>query len=123
MIFILKFIKFCVVGFSGLLVDFSLTYLLKEKLSVNKFLANSIGFMMAASTNYVLNRIWTFESDNPEILSEYSSFLSIALIGLFINNLLLFLLLKKYKFYLAKFIAIVLTTIWNFGANYILTFN
>ena len=28
---IIKFIKFCIVGFSGLLIDFIITYIFKEK--------------------------------------------------------------------------------------------
>jgi putative flippase GtrA len=35
---LLKFIKFCAVGGSGVIVDFSLTYLCKEKFRLNKYL-------------------------------------------------------------------------------------
>lgn len=64
---IFKFIKFGVVGFSGVAIDFGFTYLFKEKLKVQKFAANALGFMIAASSNYFFNRIWTFKSDNPEV--------------------------------------------------------
>ena len=43
-ILIRKFIKFCVVGGSGMVVDFGLTYAFKEKLRVNKYVSNTIGF-------------------------------------------------------------------------------
>ena len=56
----LQFIKFCVVGGTGVVVDFGITFLFKEKLKLNKYIANSLGFMAAASTNYLLNRWWTF---------------------------------------------------------------
>ena len=122
--FLFKFLKFCAVGFSGLIIDYSITFLLKEKLKVQKYIANACGFITAASSNYVLNRIWTFHSYNPEILFEYSSFFIISLIGLSINTFILWLVIKKYKinFYLAKFIAILVTTLWNFFANYLYTF-
>ncbi|WP_066631586.1 GtrA family protein [Labilibacter marinus] len=120
---LLKLIKFIIVGFSGLAVDFGLTFLLKEKLKVNRFVANSIGFIAAASSNYYLNRWFTFQSQNEDILTEYSSFFIISLIGLAINNLFLSLLEKKMNFYMAKFIAIMLTTGWNFLANYYITFS
>ena len=58
----LQFIKFCVVGGTGVVVDFGITFLFKEKLKLNKYIANSLGFMAAASTNYLLNRWWTFRS-------------------------------------------------------------
>lgn len=59
---LLKFIKFCAVGGSGIIIDFGLTYMCKEMIKINRYLANAIGFITAATSNYVLNRIWTFES-------------------------------------------------------------
>lgn len=122
--FILKFFKFAAVGFSGLLVDYAFTYLFKEIFKVQKYVANSIGFTIAASSNYVFNRIWTFESGNKEIITEYSSFLIISLIGLGLNNLILWLIVSRFKinFYVAKFFAICVVTLWNFLANYFITF-
>ncbi len=123
--FILKFLKFAAVGFSGLLVDYAFTYIFKEWLKVQKYVANSIGFTIAASSNYLLNRVWTFESDNPDIAMEYSEFLIISIIGLGLNNLILWLIVKRFKtnFYLAKFFAIIVVTLWNFLANFFITFN
>ncbi len=120
-----KFIKFGVVGFSGLFVDFGLTYLFKEKLHVPKYVSNAIGFMSAASSNYFLNRVWTFESHNPEIMTEYSQFILISAIGLVINTAILWLLVSRFKmnFYLAKVFAIAVVTVWNFFANLFITFN
>ena len=45
----LQFINFCVVGGTGVVVDFGITFLFKEKLKLNKYIANSLGFMAAAS--------------------------------------------------------------------------
>lgn len=120
----LKFLKFGVVGFSGVIVDFGFTYLFKEKFKVQKYIANAIGFTIAASSNYYLNRIWTFRSNNPEIALEYGRFLGIALIGLLINTLVIYLLVSKTKtnFYLAKLVAICIVTIWNFLINLNYTF-
>jgi putative flippase GtrA len=92
---LLKFIKFCTVGGSGVIVDFSLTYLCKEKFRLNKYLSNSIGFMIAASSNYILNRIWTFGSLNQDIKTEYLSFIFVSIVGLLINNLTFGLCTKK----------------------------
>lgn len=123
--FILKFIKFCVVGFSGLIVDFGITYICKEKIKIPKYISNAIGFCTAASTNYFLNRIWTFQSNNPEIALEYSKFIIISIIGLGLNTLILWVLVSKFKinFYFSKLIAIAIVTIWNFLANLVYTFN
>lgn len=122
---LLKFIKFCAVGGSGVIVDFGITYLCKEKLKVNKYVSNSIGFLVAASSNYILNRIWTFDSRNQNISNEYFCFILVSIVGLFINNLTLWGIhgKMKYNFYLSKIGAIGVATLWNFVANYTFTFS
>ena len=119
-----KFFKFGLVGASGVVVDFGITYLLKEKVKMHQYLANAIGFTSAASTNYLLNRIYTINSHNPQILSEYGRFLAVSLVGLGINTLVIWFLVSKWKwnFYYAKVIAIGAATIWNFFANLLVTF-
>jgi putative flippase GtrA len=119
---IFKFLKFGIVGFWGMVIDFSITFLLKEKLKIHRYISSSTGFILAASSNYLFNRFWTFESNNPRVLVEYGTFIIISLIGLIINNLFLYLFEKKVNFYVAKFFAILVTTLWNFFANYYLTF-
>jgi putative flippase GtrA len=120
-----RLIKFCVVGCSGMLVDFFFTWLCKEKLKWNKYISNSIGFVLAATNNYIWNRIWTFQSQGTEIVREYSSFLIISLVGLGINNAVIYLLHDRLKlnFYLAKILAIGVVTLWNFWMNYLFTFD
>ncbi|MDR1226689.1 MAG: GtrA family protein [Prevotellaceae bacterium] len=121
---LLQLIKFCVVGGSGVFVDFGATYLCKEVLRLNKYLSNSAGFMLAATSNYVLNRWWTFESDNPDISSEYLKFVGIAIVGLGLSNLVIYVLAERFRlnFYLSKLFAIGMVTLWNFFMNYFFTF-
>lgn len=121
---IAQLIKFCVVGFSGLFVDFGITYALKEWAKLNKYVANSVGFVCAASTNYLLNRVWTFESTDPRIMTQYLVFVGIALAGLVINNGVIYLLndRAKFNFYLSKLFAIGVVTFWNFFMNYFFNF-
>ena len=123
-VLILKFLKFCIVGFSGMVVDFGVTWLCKEKFKWNKYVSNSIGFVLAATNNYIWNRLWTFQSDNANIPIEYGKFLVISVIGLGLNNLVIYLLHEKLKwnFYLSKLIAVGVVTVWNFVMNYRFTF-
>ena len=123
--FILKFLKFGVVGILGMAVDFFITWLCKEKLQFNKYISNSIGFIIAASSNYFFNRVWTFQSTNNQIVKEYSSFLLISIFGLGLNNLIMYVVHEKMKFnfYLAKIMATGIVVLWNFFANYFFTFN
>lgn len=119
-----RFVRFGVVGVSGMVVDFSVTWLCKEKFRWNKYVSNSLGFITAATNNYIWNRLWTFESQNDSVAREYLSFLIISVIGLGLNNLIIYLLHERMKlnFYLSKLIAIGIVTLWNFTLNYVITF-
>ena len=123
-VFLLKFIKFCLVGFSGIFVDFGITYIGKEVLKIQKYYANAIGFTTAATTNYFLNRVWTFQSNNPHVVMEFSRFFIIALIGLGINSAIIWLMNGKFKvnFYLSKLVGTIIVTGWNFLINAYFTF-
>ena len=123
-VLISKFLKFGVVGCSGMIIDFGMTYLCKEILKLNKFLSNAIGFILAATSNYFLNRIWTFESQNEQVGTQYVQIMIVSTRGLGRNAFVLYVLNEKLKwnFYLSKLFAIGITTIWNFFANLLFTF-
>jgi putative flippase GtrA len=107
-----------------MVVDFGTTWFLKEKVRVNKYLANSAGFIFAATSNYLFNRFWTFQSTDTHVGQEYMTFVLISFIGLGINNLVVYLLTEKFKmnFYISKLFAIGTVTLWNFSMNYLVTF-
>lgn len=119
-----KFLKFGVVGFSGVFVDFGITWICREKLRFNQYIANSTGFLCAVLSNYTLNRIWTFQSHDPSVVTQFSKFMLASIVGLGINNGIIYLLNERFKvnFYLAKLVATAVVTVWNFWANYTFTF-
>lgn len=121
---ILKFFKFGLVGFTGLVIDFGITWICKEKLNLNKYVANGFGFLFGVTNNYFLNKYFTFDNHNPEIGLQFLSFLIIAVIGFSINTGFLYSLQKKTKinFYICKIIVTAIVFIWNFGANTFYTF-
>ena len=117
-----KIIKFGVTGAVGMLIDFGVTWLCREKLKWNKYIANTTGFSLAATNNFIINRNWTFKSVNPNWHLEFEKFLVFSLIGLALNNLFVFLFNDKLKlnFYLSKLVATVLVLILNFMSSYYL---
>jgi putative flippase GtrA len=119
----IKFFKFGIVGVSGTAIDFGVTYALKEWAKLNKYLANSIGFTVAVSTNYFLNRIFTFESQG-DMTFEYIKFVLIGIIGMGLNNLFIYLFEKRFglNFYVAKIAATLIVMLWNFGGSLLFAF-
>ena len=91
-----QFVKFAVVGFSGLLVNLIIFTALQkldpnhaQKLHYN--VIYTIGFLAGGVSNYYLNRIWTFRSTGHAV-KEGAQFLTVSIIaliaGLVLNMLL-----------------------------------
>ena len=129
-----KFIKFGIVGASGAVIDFGLTALCKGILGMPDLLANAIGFTLAATSNYFLNRVWTWRSTSKNVGVEYAKFFFVSLVGLGLNSLIVFLLKDisvvprfvettlDWDFWVAKIIATAVVMVWNFLANNFFTF-
>jgi len=121
---IFTILKFGLVGASGVAVDFAVTWLLKEKAGMRKYAANSLGFMSAATNNYIWNRLWTFESDDPDVAVQYLVFILVSLGGLAFNNAALWFFHEKRKmpFYVSKILAVFVAMFWNFFGYKFLAF-
>ena len=126
-----KFVKFGIVGASGFVIHGGLLYLLRDVVGINQFVANIIGFVVAASSNYFLNRVWTFRSQEKQVAVEYLKFFIVSVVGLGINSGTLWLqslLLPDWaaegapRFYILWIVAVAVTTLWNFFGNLLFTF-
>ena len=117
--FLQKIAKFGVVGFIGMCIDFLVTWLLKEKLRINKYVANSIGFTCAVINNFYLNLKWTFQVSGTNTNIYFIKFILISIVGLGLNNMFVYLFNEKasFNFYLSKALAVLCVFVWNFGAN------
>lgn len=130
-----RFIRFGIVGTSGFIIDFSITAILYEFLALSIIVATGVGFCFGATSNYFLNRIWTWRSTNPNIRGEYFKFLGVSLIGLGIHYLILllcmslpFLAFSLLGFQInndwtSKLVATGTVLVWNFFANNHYTFS
>jgi putative flippase GtrA len=81
-----QFIKFGVVGLSGLLVNLVIFTLLQRvdplhSQALHYYVLYSIAFLGGGVSNYWLNRIWTFRSTG-HALHEGAKFLTVSIIAL-----------------------------------------
>ena len=118
------FIKFSCTGLIGVLLNFSLTFLLKEKLLINRYVSNSVSLFCALALNYFLNRVWTFQSSN-DLFKEVLIFMSVIFMGLIMNHLLVYFFhqRKKVNFYFSKVLAVIIIFTWNLIMHSNYTFN
>ena len=116
--------RFAVVGVSGAAIDFSITWFLRDKVKWNQYVANSIGFVIATTNNFIWNKFWTFHNVSNAYLQQYSLVMLIAFGGLLLNNGVIFVCnrLLRLNFYISKAIASGVVAVWNYTLNKMIAF-
>lgn len=109
-----RFIRFCTVGGINTGIDIAVFSALFYLLGQPLLLANSLGFAAAVVNSYLLNKIWTFEDSAAHSPRRMAVFGLIALGGLGISNLVVYLLAGFIPVLLAKLAAIAAVLVWNF---------
>lgn len=126
-----RFIKFAIVGATGMVVDLAVLTFSKEVLGLPLMLAVALGFSIAVVNNFTWNRYWTFpESRQRPVTGQLVQFTVVNLIGLAINEVIVLglhpvfsgALPDPYAYLAAKVIAIGVVLFWNYGANRIWTY-
>ncbi len=122
-----RFLRFGLVGLSGVFVDMAMLYLLSDPTTLGWGLTRSkiIASEIAVLNNFLWNDRWTFgdissqQSGWRRRLKRFLKFNAICLVGILLNVMLLNLLFNQLGInrYLANLIAIALVTLWNFWLN------
>ena len=115
----IKAAKYVVVGGVTFVVDYGVTWLLLPALPL--LLANTFGFITANVANFLLAHSWVFGStwSSERLLKAYMSVLAISLIGLALNNAVVWFLvgLAALPLLISKAIATLVVMSWNFLAR------
>jgi dolichol-phosphate mannosyltransferase len=120
-----RFIRFGVVGFSGVFVDMAVFYLLREHVELGLTRSAILSAEVAILNNFLWNDLWTFGDISRhqrgwrKRLKRFLKFNLICLAGLILNVLLVNLLFNVFGIneYVSKLIAIAAVTVWNFWIN------
>jgi dolichol-phosphate mannosyltransferase len=122
-----RFLRFGLVGLSGVFVDMTIFYLLGDKTTLHWDLSLSkvIAAEFAIFNNFLWNDIWTFRDISTHQIGwsrrikRFVKFNLVCLLGVAMNVGILNILVTFLKVnpYLANLIAIALVTIWNFWIN------
>lgn len=119
--FIIRFVKFGIVGGSGLFVNMFLLWFAKEVLSLPLTIASLIAIGISIFTNFVLNNFWTWKDDSTK--NKYSFFHRMwryyitASLSATINYITLIVLSEYVGIYylIANLIGIGFGMVFNFG--------
>ncbi|MEG4809350.1 glycosyltransferase [Microcoleus sp. F8-D3] len=120
-----RFLRFGVVGFSGVFVDMGVFYLLRTVLGLGLTRSAIFSAEVAIINNFLWNDLWTFgdiskgQPGSRQRLKRLLKFNVICLMGLMMNVLLVNVMFNVFNVneYLAKLIAIATVTLWNFWIN------
>ncbi len=121
-----QFLRYFLVGGVAFILDISTLYLLTEFANCYYLTAAGIAFLLGLTINYVLSVYWVFDyrAVNNRIL-EFLIFTVIGLIGLAINEVILYVLTEKLAVYyvFSKVFSTMIIFIFNFGMRKIMLFS
>lgn len=135
-----QFSKFVLIGFLNTAIDFTILNLLMWLTGIYKgrwiFLLNVISFSVAVVNSYLWNKFWVFKAreadQTKEIVSEFSQFIVIAVIGMIINSSIVFSITTfippvfglnpQIWANLAKALATGVSLLWNFTGYKLIVF-
>ena len=118
------FVKYCIVGGSGTILDVASLYFFVDFLSLPVMLGTFLSFVLAVTNNFILNKIWTFKNKSKNYKKLYVKFLIVSVIGLMITLglMYIFVFLLSIWYIVAKLLTSAIVLVWNFLANKLWTF-
>lgn len=117
-----KIIKFGFVGIFSTLLDYIILIILKEIFFLNVLQASAFSFVISVLFNYVLSMKFVFiDKKNMSKIKEISIFFLTAILGLLINQIVMYLSIEKLKIYyiISKVIATGVVMFWSFTSRYL----
>ena len=122
-----RYIRFGIVGGSGVVVDMAVLFLLADAkmLALNLSLSKALAAEIALVNDFVWTEYWTFgdssatQNHRHARWIRFGKFNSICLVGIGLSILVLNVQVRFFAMnvYLANLIAIVLVSLWNFWLN------
>jgi dolichol-phosphate mannosyltransferase len=133
-LFLSKVGRYYTVGISGLIINYIVSFLLANDVANSIRLlsnvwyleASIIGAAISSTSNFFLNKYWTFEDKRFDVRStarQYLSFIGVSAIGLIIQIALLYYMVENLIPYrISLIVAIGIATTINFILNKKFTF-
>jgi putative flippase GtrA len=118
------FLGYVFFGGIAALVDVGLLYFFTEFFGFHYLISAIFSYIFGMITNYSLNKFFNFKNKSRKIVRQFGLFIVVALIGLGLNQFILWILVEFIGLWyiLAKIISIFLVMFWNFLGHKKLTF-
>lgn len=80
-----QFLRYCIVGAAGFVVDAGILEFLVKEASADPYLARVFSFLSAASVTWLMNRRYTFRVVSQATSAEWRNYVGLMVIGAGIN--------------------------------------
>jgi dolichol-phosphate mannosyltransferase len=127
-LFLSKAGRFFTVGASGLLVNYAASFLLSTMMpSIWYIYATLFGIILSITSNFLLNKIWTFEDRDfspKHFIRQYSLFIVLCSLGAVIQLSLVYLFVEysHIQYAVSLVMAVAIASLSNFLLNKKITF-
>jgi len=127
--FLSKAGRFYTVGTSGLVVNYFITLLFTSGILDFWYLhANVFGILVSMTSNFILNKWWTFEDRDfapRKFIMQFGKFVGFSSLGAIIQLEIVFLLVEGYQMFypLALILGVLAAAFGNFSLNKKFTFH
>ncbi len=119
------FLRYAVVGALGTFVDMGTLALLTEMSGIDPQTSSlfpffvTCAFVAAVVNNYILNRLWTFKSNDKNVAAQFFRFLLVSIGGFIFTLALMWMMVSglEIQYLIAKALTSLMVLIWNFALN------
>lgn len=116
----IQLFRYTFVGAIAFIADFGSLYFLTDILGFYYLYSAALAFIIGLIINYILSILWVFKSRTVTNSSiEFLIFASIGIIGLGLNELIIWYATERISLYYlnSKFISAIIVYLWNFLAR------
>lgn len=113
----MQIMRFGVVGGTAFLIDYGFLYFFTDICGINYLISSALSFTISVIYNYILSIHWVFDvGENHSKSQDFVVFVVLSVIGLGINQLMMWLLVDKALMWymLAKIFATAVVMVYNF---------
>lgn len=124
--FWVQLFRYLFVGTTAFIFDFTILFFLTSKLHIPYLISTTLAFLVGVTINYLLSILWVFNTkEGVNRKKEFILFLIVAVIGLILTDLFMWLFTDKVHFFylVSKIVTTVIVYFWNFlGRRYVYYF-
>lgn len=110
-----QFVAYAAIGFSGLFWEVLIIYVMRDMLSINTYIANTVGMLVGMLNNFFLNAIFNFKSTD-RLLARFVPYILIWFGLLLLSNAIIKVFYEEVgiNFWLVKVFSIGVVTVSGF---------